>query len=137
MKFSTTLVAAFAAVALSAPVEPQQAQEAAQGGDQIAVYEDYGGDSKSTKICSIEKSQKKCIEIDTTSGHEEYKCEGADGHYKDKCEEEAEKKLIEEYKRKKAFKEFEKKKEFEEFERRKGSSPHPSPRVCRCRDVIS
>ncbi len=135
MKFSTTLVAAFAAVALSAPVEPQQAQEAAQGGDQIAFYETHEGDSKSTKICSIEKSQKKCIEIDTSSGQEEYKCEGADGSYKNKCEEEAEKKLIEEYKKKKAFREFEKKKEFEEFERKKGSS-YPPFRASRCRYVI-
>ena len=125
MKFSTTLVAAFAAVALSAPVEPQQAeaQEVAQGGDQIAFYEDYDANAKKTRICTTEKSQKKkCIEIDLSSGQEEYKCQGADGLYKNKCEEEAEKELIEEYKKKKAFKEWLKKKEFEEYELRKGMS---------------
>ncbi len=125
MKFSATLVAAFAATVLAAPVD--QTQEAAQAGDQVAFYEQYGGDSTRTKICSIEKGQKKCIEIDTSSGQEEYKCEGADpGSYKSKCEQEYEKKLIEEYKKKKEFKDFERKKEFEEWEKKKGLNRVPS-----------
>jgi hypothetical protein len=133
MKFSAAVVASFAATALAAPTPTEQSGPQApraepvaepvpqSAGEHITLYEQWGEESKSTRICSIKYGEKKCIEVDSSKGEPEYKCQGDDpGHFKSKCEKEAEKKLIEEYKKKKAFQDFEKKREFEEWEKKKG-----------------
>ncbi|KAH8894865.1 hypothetical protein GQ53DRAFT_857051 [Thozetella sp. PMI_491] len=141
MKFSAAVIASLAATVLAAPTPAEQSQPQAHqaepvaesgtqsGGEHITLYEQWGEESKSTRICSIKYGEKKCIEVDSSKGEPEYKCQGDDpDHFKSKCEKEAEKKLIEEYKRKKAFQDFEKKREFEEWEKKKGM-PTPLPQL--------